>query len=443
MATINDIVVNIIDGVVNLTQAGFGIPAIFGETQQYKVLKIGTGKSQLVFVSASRGGDANVEIISGSAIAWSESGGTITLEIPSGTTAKEVKDDFDANAPGAVTALVSLQLANSGTGDVSTATSAALAYATEFTLASSADVADLLPYYLTTDPEYVMSSLLFNQKLSPEAAYVFNAYEASPPSIATKIITFTNQDFYFLLLTDTTKARAIEANTYAENNDKVVAVASSDTTLVDDLAVATNIFVVFATDPSTHPEAAIVGLQAPKTPGSTNWRWQIVNGISAEESDTLINAAISGNGNVFASQSGLTYFLDGSMTNGLFIDQKRSRDYIKARISEAFLALFVAEDKIPYDDTGINTLKGTLSDRLNAFGDQGIIAAAVSATEVEQSFNNTYQYTITAPTRAQVIANDPNDVVNRSYSMTFDYVESGAINDLTVTGKVVLELGGT
>lgn len=439
-----DITVNIVDGVVNIAQAGFGIPAIFGETQQYKVLKAGTGKSQLVFVSASRGGDASVEIVSGSTLQFTnDSGDTVTLELPAaGATAKEVFDEFTDNAPSDVTNLVDLQLANSGSGEVAVLTETALADVTEFDIRSKEQVSDLLlPYYETTDSEYEKALALFNQALSPEKVYVFNAYNASPPAIATQIITYDNQDFYFLLLTDTTKARAIEAANWAEANDKVVALVNSDSTLLTDLELATNAF-VFLQDATRvgvqHPEAAITGLQAPKTPGSSTWKWKQVNGITAETDTTLINSARDNNGNIFIAKSNITMSIEGRMTNGLFIDQKRSRDYITARIEEAFLALFVQEEKIPYDSSGIEQIVSVLANELNAFGDQGIIAIANSADEVEASYNGVYQFTITAPTRAQVLADSSlGSIPNREYSIEFSYVEAGAIHELNATGKVV------
>lgn len=442
-----DITVNIIDGVTNIAQAGFGIPAIFGETQQFKVLKAGTGKSQLVFVSATRGGDASIEIISGSTLQFTNSSGdTVTLELPAGgATAKEVFDEFNDNAPTDVTNLVDLQLANSGSGEVATLTLTALDDISEFDIRSKAQVSSLLlPYYATTDSEYEKALALFNQDLSPEKVYVFNAYAASPPAIATQIITYDNQDFYFLLLTDTTKARAIEASNWAEANEKVMALVNSDATLLEDLELATNAF-VFLQDASRvgeeHPEAAITGLQAPKTPGSSTWKFHRVNGVTAETDLTLINSARDNNGNIFILKSGLTYSVEGKMTNGLFIDQKRSRDYIKARIAEAFLALFIQEDKIPYDNSGIAQLENTLADQLNSFGDQGIIAIANDANEVEQSYNNIYQFSITAPTRAQVLADSSlGSIPDRTYSIAFEYVEKGAIHELDATGTVVTGL---
>lgn len=440
----SDITVNIIDGVANISQAGFGIPAIFGETQQFKVLKIGSGKSELVVRSKNRGQDASVEIVqSGASITFeANSFDKVTITIPTaGATAAEVVDAFeDTGVPTEVEDLIVITLGSTGSGAVDVFTDTPLADVDEFVITNSSEVANLLPYYLITDPEYVMTSNIFSQDLKVEKMYVFNAYEGSPPDIATKIITFDNQDFYFLLLTDTSKARIIEAANWTDLNDKVTAGVSSDVTILDDLVANASVFITLMTTPANHHEANIVGAQAPKDPGATTWKFQRANGATAEEATALISAARDSNGNAFIESSNLIYYVEGKMTNGLFIDQKRSRDFVKARIEERFLALFVAEEKIPYDDTGISQIEGTLSDALNSFGVQGIIASAVSAEEVENSHNGVYQYTITAKSRAQVLADSPADITNRAYTIEFEYVEAGAIHNLTVTGKIVLSL---
>lgn len=440
-----DIDVNIIDGVANISQRSFGITAIFGETDQYKILKVGFGKSQLVVVTAVRDGTAEFKIVqSGSVISFAAASTVVTLTIPTtGATAKQVKDNFDANAYSPVKALISLQLPSSGTGAVAVFTQTPLANFSEAVLESKDEVDNLLPYYTTSDKEYIMAVKLFNQDLKPEKVYVFNASgESSSSDDFTQVIgAFDHQDFYFLLLSNTTKLRAKEASNWNDAQSTGITVhLCEDTTLLDDLELNTRSAVVLTTDDANRNDACIVGVQAAKTPGSTTWKWKKANGAVAETDASLISTARANNGNVFIEKSGVTFFIEGIMTNGLFIDQRHQRDYMAARIEEAFLALFTSEEKIPYDDTGIAQLVSTLSDKLNSFGDGGIIARAVSESEMATSYNKVYQYTIIAPTRAQMLANDPDKVVDRIYPLEFHFVEAGAIHDLVVTGKVLLSL---
>ncbi len=439
-----DIEVSIIDGVANITQEGFGIPTVFGETDQYRVVKIGSGKSQLIFRSTSRDTAASIVIVqTGAVIDFSASGSVVTLTIPTtGATAKQVKDNYDDNTYTSVKALVVLTLANSGSGAVATFSETALETVTEFVLERKSDVDNLLPYYATSDVEYKMATAFFTQELKPEKVYIFNASsESSNSDDFTEIIeAFENQDYYFLLLTNTHKIRAVEAATYGDLNGKLVFLLTEDSTLLDDLALVGSSAVVLCTDDTNRVDAMIVGLQAPKIPGSTTWKWKKANGAVAETDSTLIDAARSGNGNVFISTSGVTFFVEGKMTNGLFIDQKHQRDYMRARIAEDFLALFTTEEKITYDDPGIAQLVTRLSNKLSSFGDGGIIARASSEDEVRLSFDKRYQYSIDAPTRAEMLASDPQAVVDRQYALTFNFVEAGAIHDLVVTGKVMLQL---
>jgi len=245
--------------------------------------------------------------------------------------------------------------------------------------------------------------------------------------------------FYYLLLTSTVKAKAIEVANWTDLNDVTLGVASSDVTLHDALETNGSVFITLMTSPDDHDEAALIGLQASKPPGSSNFKFRSPKNITAETNLTLINSAREKKGNVFFKQSGATYYVEGVMTSGKFIDQKVSRDYVRVRVKERMLALFISEEKINYDDTGIAQLVSTLSDQLTAFGGT-IIANAVSATEIENSFNGRHQFKIIAPTRAEMVANFPAMVTAREYALEFEYVEAGAINTATVTGKIILSL---
>jgi hypothetical protein len=443
-----DIEVNITDGTASVSQESFGIVKVLSEEEQYKALKVGTGKSRLIFVSADRGGDANIVIVqTGSSIIMAAASTTVTLTIPTtGATAKEVKAYFDANTLAPVKALIDLKLDSSGTGPVAIMSSTALAAITDFTLLTSNDVSNLLPYYAEDDQTYLMAVQLFSQELAPEKVYVQDGFrESGNDDTFTEIIEVSdNTDFYFLLLTDTSIVRAEEAATWADLNKKllVVLAVSTDVAVLDNLETNGYSAVVIATSANmdTRPDAAAVGAQASKTPGSTDWDWLRLVGVTAETDTALISTVQTEHGNIVVKKSGITFFGPGRMTNGLFIDQRHSRDYMEARIKEAFISLLVSVEKIPYDDSGISTIISTLSDTLNSFGDVGIIARALSETETAASFNGRYQYSIDAPSRAEMVASAPNDVLNRIYPISFNFVEAGAIGDVNITGRVVLKL---
>lgn len=445
-----DIDVNIVDGVPSVSQESFGIVKIFAEEEQFKVKVAGGGasdKGSLVFVGASRGLDANVVIVvSGSVIDMQASGITVTVTIPTtGATAKQVKQFYDDNTLAPVKALIgAVNLLNSGSGPVAAMTSAALADFSDATLLTAEDVAGLLPYYATTDQTYLMASQLFSQEFAPEKVYVQNAYDASPTaSFATRIAASDNIDFYFLLLTDyADEELQIEAGNWADLNKKLLVVLNTATDILDEFADNgyTAGVIVTTANIATRPDAAAVGAQASKTPGSTDWDWLRLTGITAETDTSLISNTVTKKGNIVTLKSGVTIFGPGRMTGGLFIDQRHSRDYMEARIRERFVGLMTSVEKIPYDDGGIATLVATLSDQLNAFGDTGIIAGAFSEAEVASSFNGKYQYSINAPTRGQVVASNPTWITERTYTLTFDCVEAGAIGNITITGRVVLKL---
>jgi hypothetical protein len=445
-----EIDVNIVDGTPSVSQESFGIVKIFSEEEQFKVKVAGGGaadKGSLVFVGADRGSDANVVIVvSGSVIDMQASGSTVTVTVPTtGATAKQVKQFYDDSAGAPVTALIGqVLLLNSGSGPVAAMTSAALAGFDDRTLLSPDDVAALLPYYTTTDQTYLMAAQMFSQEFSPEKVYVQNAFDASPTaSFASRIVESDNNDFYFLLLTEyADEDLQIEAGNWADLNRKILIVLNTETDILTEFADNgyTAGVIVTTANIATRPDAAAVGAQASKTPGSTDWDWLRLNGITAETDTALIAEVVTKKGNIVTVASGVTFFGPGRMTGGLFIDQRHSRDYMKARIAERFIGLMTSVEKIPYDDGGIATLVSTLSDVLNSFGDDGIVARAFSQEEVASSYNGRYQYSINAPTRGQVVANNPTWITNRTYEFTFDFVEAGAIGDVAITGRVVLKL---
>jgi hypothetical protein len=445
-----DIDVNITDGTPSVSQESFGIVKVFAEEEQFNVKVAGGGasdKGSLVFVSASRGLDATITIVSsGSSIGFGVSGSDVTLTVPTtGATAKQVKQYFDDNSLASVKAKIGqVLLLNSGSGPVATLAQASLAGWADKTLLSADDVADLLPYYATTDQTYIMAAQLFGQDFAPEKVYIQNAYDESPTdSFATRIAASDNNDFYFLLLTEyADEDLQIEAGNWADLNKRILVVLNTETDILTEFADNgyTAGAIVTSGNVSTRPDAAAVGAQASKTPGSTDWDWLRLNGITAETDTDLIAEVVTKKGNIVTKLSGVTFFGPGRMTGGLFIDQRHSRDYMEARIRERFVGLMTSVEKIPYDDGGIATLVSTLSDQLNAFGDDGIIARAIAQDEVAASYNGRYQYSINAPTRGQVVANNPSWIANRTYELTFDFVEAGAIGDVTITGRVVLKL---
>lgn len=87
--------------------------------------------------------------------------------------------------------------------------------------------------------------------------------------------------------------------------------------------------VIFAEDDTEYPECAIVGLQAPKDPGSTTWKFKSVSGVTVSRLSTTESLTLKGTRfdygkgyNTYENIGGRNIFAEGRMVNGEFIDQK-------------------------------------------------------------------------------------------------------------------------
>lgn len=122
------------------------------------------------------------------------------------------------------------------------------------------------------------------------------------------------------------------------------------------------------------PEFGLVGLQLPKTPGSTNWHMQKIAGEAGfvpsnrgalEDSRYNWNEKFeSVTGSPSASQQGIT-------PSGQFIDEIRGRDAFKRDLREAMFFLLLEADKIDFSDLGTDQFVAVLKavvDRWDANG---------------------------------------------------------------------------
>jgi hypothetical protein len=117
-------------------------------------------------------------------------------------------------------------------------------------------------------------------------------------------------------------------------------------------------FGVWSDDLDNYPVAAWVGKIAPKDPGSFTAKFKNVNGVVASDELTPTQRGnIQGkNGNVYMTVGGIAMFQEGVQASGEFIDIIEGTDWLVARIQENVFALFVNEDKVPFDNGGIQAV---------------------------------------------------------------------------------------
>src|SRR5690606_15742813 len=93
-------------------------------------------------------------------------------------------------------------------------------------------------------------------------------------------------------------------------------------------------FILYAENPDEYPEMAFIGLQAPKDPGSTTWKFQTVSGVTVSNLSTTQSLTLKdtrydyGKGyNTYERVAERNIFQEGRMVNSEFIDIIRFADW--------------------------------------------------------------------------------------------------------------------
>jgi hypothetical protein len=149
------------------------------------------------------------------------------------------------------------------------------------------------------------------------------------------------------------------------------------------------------------------------------WAYKQLSGIVY---DNVTSAQASNiydvNGNIYGRNKGLSFTSKGTTAFGApyFIDIQTTIDWIKARLEEDILALFVSKNVIPYSNAGINLIAATVKARL----DQGVTFG---------HFSPDFPTEVNVPDVANVSVSDKQ---NRELSIQASAVFAGAIQKLTL-----------
>lgn len=178
----------------------------------------------------------------------------------------------------------------------------------------------------------------------------------------------------------------------------------------------------FSDDADNYLASAIVGLQLPKAPGSTNWAHKTVSGPSFDNLTPTQQGNIEGDkGNQYLRVAGVNTTQFGQVVSGEYIDVMRGADFLQARIQELVFFQLINSEKIPYTNDGIAQIENRLREALNLGVNNQII-------------ND--DFTITVPDVADISVIDKG---NRFLpDMEFEATLTGAINKTQIRGRLVL-----
>ena len=261
-------------------------------------------------------------------------------------------------------------------------------------------------------------------------------------------ITTIDDDFYFVSASDHSETFVLALAADVEARSKIYFVSLAEQGTLSALAdPATEIMgklydlnyfrtaaMFHATADTTFPECAWIGRGAPATPGTITWSHKQLGGVavSADPStgssltSTQINYVNDRNGNFVYKVGGVSIVRTGKVVGGEWIDVIRSRDFLVAKLSEAYQNKLINAPKVGFTDSGINSLKGVCESTLSRYQST---PTEVNILEEVDAFTTNF------PRAVDVSFADKS---NRHLAASFKAYLAGAIHATSITGTLTL-----
>lgn len=267
---------------------------------------------------------------------------------------------------------------------------------------------------------------------SPDGASTIEA-------IATTLdaINLENSDYYGLLvakrgvtadsvddISEAATAAEARKKLYLYSTDEATAITASTADIFSTLQALSrdrSAGIYSATD-YEYPEAGWMGLQFPKSPGSTNWKFKTISGATPSTlTDTAITNLKAKNANFIETVGGRNLTTsEGVVASGEYIDVIRGIDSTIQEIAEDTFAYLASQDKVPFTNPGMIATAGPISTVLNRKADLGVFVKSSILVNIPD-----------------VTAVSASDKANRQFTgTTFSAQLQGAINYVTFVGVV-------
>lgn len=258
------------------------------------------------------------------------------------------------------------------------------------------------------------------------------AEDASWTDALNAMLNDANNGFYACEIHSEALADLQEFATWVQANEKLGGIVSSDSAIVDedsgdiaDWLKTNNIDRVFC---FYHPDdpyfiSGLFGKLLTKQPGSATWALKALESTATVSLSTgQRNTAANKNCNIYTSVSDLPLTRWGMVGSGEYIDVIHGCDWLKAKIQQLVLTTLAQQDKIEYEDSGIEAIKGQLKAGL----EQGVAYKIIKADA----------YTIECPTADEVDSAAKSE--RKLPDVTFNAPLSGAIHKTAIDGVVTL-----
>ena len=171
-----------------------------------------------------------------------------------------------------------------------------------------------------------------------------------------------------------------------------------------------------------YPECALMGLMLPEVPGSADWTYKQLSGVSADALTTTEATNLhTKNYTTYESVGGVSATVGGDMVGGEKIDVMIGVDWTEARMRENIWFRMVNAKKVPYTAAG----------------------ATIIETEIRRVLSEGIRNGLFADTPAPVVimpavlSQDANDRAARIYrGITFEARLAGSLRFIKIRGIV-------
>lgn len=216
------------------------------------------------------------------------------------------------------------------------------------------------------------------------------------------------------------------SNIFEANKDHFLVLQSADPSVYANYK-GQNYTIGLVHDLSEPMDTALLGSTALLTVGSTTWKFRNLVGITP---DLLTVNELKGINEYYAiayvEVAGQGETSEGTALSGEYIDTLHGILWVKNEMQNRLEKLLQNNNKIPYEQSGINMISGVATQVLQQAYEQGII--------MTNETNGKGDFTVTATPRS---AQSRDDLSKRHYDgLSFTYHASGAIHTITVHGTV-------
>lgn len=242
-----------------------------------------------------------------------------------------------------------------------------------------------------------------------------------------------SKDWYGIVLTQRGKAEVLAAAAWTEANKRLLIASTNDSdyksSATTDMATALKnaaylrTATIFSVNSGDYACSAWLGKMLPQTPGSADFIYKTLAGVSASSlTDTEVTNITGKNGNYYITQNNVNITVSGCVASGEWLDITLGIDWLSARLQERIFALLASQPKVPYTDAGIQTVVAEILAQLQEGAENGFLTPGA--------------FTVSAP-RAKNVS--PADKTSRTLNnVTFTAQLAGSIHIVKIVGTVTV-----